>query len=117
MKHRFTSIVLSALLFLTACSPHTDIEQLETDTAAADPAIPQEVWAGSDVYEVIPLVPDAGPHAGETLIHNEYIPAGFFTTKEEILFVDWDQDAYACFIESFDWEGDHHGRNFRMAFR
>ena len=117
MKHRFTSIVLSALLFLAACSPYTDTEQLETDTAAADPAIPQEVWAGSDVYEVIPLVPDAGPHAGEPLIYNEYIPAGFFTTQEVILFVDWDQDAYACFIESFDREGDHHGRNFRMAFR
>ena len=60
MKHRFPSIVLSALLFLTACSPYTDTEQLETDIAA-DPAVPQEVWAGSDVYEVIPLVPDAGP--------------------------------------------------------
>ena len=60
MKQRFISIVLSALLFLAACSPHTDIEQLETDTAATDPAIPQEMWAGSDIYEVIPLVPDAG---------------------------------------------------------
>ncbi|MBR3998821.1 MAG: hypothetical protein IKI93_10825, partial [Clostridia bacterium] len=73
MKHRFPSIVLSALLFLTACSPHTDIEQLETDIAAANPAIPQEVWAGSDVYEVIPLIPETGPYAGETLIHNEFI--------------------------------------------
>ncbi len=60
MKQRFISIVLSALLFLAACSPYTDTEQLETDTAA-DPAVPQEVWAGSDVYKVIPLVPDAGP--------------------------------------------------------
>jgi len=110
MKYRFPSIVLSALLFLTACSPHTDIEQLETDTAA-DPAVPQEVWAGSDVYEVIPLVPDAGPHTGETLIHNEFIPAGFFTTEEEIIFKDWDKEAYACYIESFDWDGNHLGRS------
>ena len=61
MKQRFISIALAAVLFMTACTSHSKIEQLETDTAATDPAVPQEVWAGSDVYEVILLVPDAGP--------------------------------------------------------
>ena len=61
MKQRFISIALAAVLFMTACTSHSKIEQLETDTAATDPAILQEMWAGSDIYEVIPLVPDAGP--------------------------------------------------------
>jgi len=111
MKRWFIPIALAAVLFMTACTPHSRTEQPQTDAAAENSAIPQEVWAGSAVYEVIPLVPDAGPHAGETLIHNEFIPAGFFTTQEEIIFNDWDPDAYACYTESFDWDGNHLGRS------
>ena len=113
MKHRIVLLTLAAMLCFTACTSVNTPESAETtaNTPVPSSEIPQEVWVGSDVYEVIPLIPETGPYAGETLIHNEFIPAGFFTTEEEIIFKDWDKEAYACYIESFDWDGNHLGRS------
>ena len=52
MKQHFISIALAAVLFMTAFTSHSKIEQLETDTAATDPAIPQEIKT-----ILLPMVP------------------------------------------------------------